>query len=116
MLLVEKRGSVLSSQEAYETIWENKSYTNANASIYRKTLTRLHQILADIGIEEIIVTMPHGRAINTTLFDCDLYKFLDGDEIAIKDFNEEYMNQYSWGEYMLAHLIESTNKMINKDN
>lgn len=105
-LLVEKRGGVVSPQEAFETIWEDKNYTNANASVYRKTLTRLHQILAEIGIEEILVTMPHGRAVNTTMFDCDMYKFLDGDENSIKNFDGEYMGQYSWGEYMLARLVE----------
>ena len=105
-LLVEKRGGVVSPQQAFETIWENENYTNASASVYRKTLTKLHQILAELGIEELLVTVPHGRAVDTTLFDCDLYHFLDGDEACISTFDSEYMNQYSWGELMLARLVQ----------
>ena len=105
-LLVEKRGGKLDAKEAFMKMWEGREYNNKNASVYRKTLSTLQEILSELGIQNILITLPHGRAVNTELFDCDLYAFLDGDEETIKNFPGIYMSEYSWGELMLAVLTE----------
>ena len=113
-LLVQKRGVSLSPEEALEIIWENEEYTNDSASVYRKTVSTLTQILSDLGIGELLITMKHGRALDTTMFDCDLYDFQDGSISAIESFNGQYMNQYSWGEPMLAQLIREKRERIRE--
>ncbi len=113
-LMVNKRGVTLCAEEAFETIWENKEYNNSSASIYRKTLAMLHRILSDAKIEDILLVMPHGRALDTTMFDCDLYDFLDGDKEAVNKFNGEYMSQYSWGEPFVPDLMRLKYNIINK--
>lgn len=115
-LMVQKRGISLSPEEAMDTIWENDEFTNDSASVYRKTLSTLTQILSDLGIGEILLNMRHGRALDTTLFDCDYYDFLNGDPQAIRSFDGEYMNQYSWGEPVLAQLINMKKKYTGAQN
>lgn len=105
-LLVEKRGGSLTAREAFMKMWEDREYSNKNASVYRKALSTLQEILTGLKISELMITLPHGRAINTELFDCDLYDFLDGDEAVIRNFPGIYLPEYSWGEPMLGVLTE----------
>jgi hypothetical protein len=43
-------------------------------------------------------------AIVPEAFDCDYYRWIDGDVSAINAFSGEYMSQYSWSEYTLAGI------------
>ena len=103
-LLVDKQGGELDAKEAFSKMWENKEYNNKNANVYRQTLSRLQNNLKELGLEELILTLPHGRAINTELFDCDLYDLLEQRTEAIEQFNGEYLTEYSWGEATLGRL------------
>ncbi len=42
------------------------------------------------------------------LIECDYYRWIEGDPVAINAFAGEYMSQYSWAEATLAG-IESKN-------
>ena len=66
---------------------------------------RLRENLDKAGIEDLIVGGPREKMLNTELFDCDLYAFLDGRKDVRSSFSGEYMSQYSWGELTLANLL-----------
>ena len=104
--MVDRRGGILNSKEAFSTIWENRGiYSKKNSALFRKTLMRLRENLDKAGIEDLIVGGPRGKMLNTELFDCDLYAFLDGRKDVPSSFSGEYMSQYSWGELTLANLL-----------
>ncbi len=103
-LLVEKRGGILTTEEAFTLLWEDKPYDDTNYSLYRKVAQRLRENLEAAGIENILRVSKGGRSLNTELFDCDLYQFLDGEEKSRKLYSGEYMSNYSWGEYMIPTL------------
>ena len=65
---------------------------------------RLQNNLKELGLEELLLTLPHGRAINTELFDCDYYDLLEQRPDAIDKFNGEYLTEYSWGEATLGKI------------
>ena len=44
--------------------------------------------------------------VDKTKFGCDLYEYLEGNPIAINNFNGEYMVQYEWAEYSIGNLYE----------
>ena len=104
-LLVQKQGVVLSPQEALDCIWEGREYDKGEASVYRVTLTRLKDILSSVGIGYILQSTSRGKYLDVSQFQCDLYDFLDGKEAARRDFNGQYLSEYSWGEPTLAKLI-----------
>lgn len=104
-LLVDRRGGIITSKEALGLLWENRVYDPTAANTYRKTLSRLTDILKKAGIENILITKPNGRALNTEMVECDLYSFLDGDEAAKRSFTGEYMHNYSWGEEKIPFLL-----------
>jgi two-component SAPR family response regulator len=104
--MVDRRGSILNSREAFSTIWENRGeYDETNSAVFRKTLMRLRENLERAGIGELLIGEIHRKTLNSELFECDLYAFLDGDENTIKRFSGEYMSQYSWAESTLANLL-----------
>ena len=114
-LMVDKRGAILTSQEALSRIWEGRSYDSNSASVYRVNMKKLKDILKEEGLEEILVDdNKRGKYLDTTKFDCDLYDFLDGDRKAINSFSGEYMREYSWAEprtgYLQAIKDEYTSK------
>ena len=44
-------------------------------------------------------------SIRPELIDCDMYRFLDGDEDAINAYFGEYMSQYPWAVNTEAQLL-----------
>jgi len=112
--MVDRRGGILKSREAFAVIWEDRGiYDKSNSALFRKVLLRLRESLEEAGIGELLMTESHGRVLNADMFDCDLYDFYEGKEESIKYFSGEYMNQYSWSENTLSNLIEIKNKIHN---
>lgn len=111
-LLVDRQGGEVSAKEAFMKMWENKEYNNKNANVYRQTLSRLQNNLKELGLSELILALPHGRAINTDMFDCDLYELLQEKPEAIRKFNGEYLSEYSWGEETLGKI---TSRFSDRD-
>ena len=46
------------------------------------------------------------KSLNVDLVECDYFKFLAGDQVAIKNFTFMYMTEYWWGEETLANLTD----------
>ena len=80
----------------------------------RACKTRLRSLLHDlkgtfseIGLSGIVIRRRGAVGIDTSLVDCDYYRFLKGDIQAVNSFCGEYMKQYSWAEITLARLTFS---------
>ena len=66
----------------------------------------LRSALQNAGIEEMLEIQSGAiRAVPET-FDCDLYRFLEGDEATIKEYRGEYMSAYSWASMTEGYLEE----------
>ena len=105
-LIVTKRGKEISNEEIYSTIWEGRPYNNVYMSVYYNALRRLRQALHAAGIEDLLVSTPRGQTVNTDLFDCDYYAWKDKNLDPRVLFEGEFMSEYSWGEYILATLLQ----------
>ncbi len=104
--LVDKRGTFVSAQEAFNAIWANKPYNNYTGAAYRKALARLQEMLNEADCGSILLRESNGIAVDPTAFDCDYYQFLDGDPNARAAFRGEYMSQYKWAKPTEEHLKE----------
>nr|MBQ4454103.1 response regulator [Clostridia bacterium] len=104
-LIVTKRGKEISNEEIYSTIWENRPYSNENMTVYYNALGRLKRALAKEHIEDLLISTNRGQMINTAMFDCDYYFWLDKNTDEHEKFEGEFMSEYSWGEYILADMI-----------
>lgn len=104
-LLVTKRGKEVSNEEIYTTIWEERPYSNRNMIVYFNALRRLKKTLKKHNMENLLISTRHGQMVNTELFDCDYYDWLNGRSNAETGFEEEFLSEYSWGEYILSDMI-----------
>lgn len=107
-LLVTRRGKEISNEEIYTTIWENRPYSNRDMIVYYNALRRLKNSLKRYDMSDLLISGPHGQMINTELFDCDYYDWLKGGSDAETGFEEEFLTEYSWGEYILSDMISRT--------
>ena len=107
--LIDRRGALVNPKEICNAIWEND---NDNASYFRHLIADLRQTFQEVGIENILISEKNGYAVDINQIDCDYYKFLNGDETAIKNFLGEYMANYSWAEVTCGELT----KIISSKN
>lgn len=106
-LIVTKRGKEISNEEIFYTLWEGREYSNESMTVYYNALRRLKKALENANIKQILISTARGQIVNTDLFDCDYYAFLDKDMKGRDRFNGEFLSEYSWGEYILADLINN---------
>lgn len=76
-LLVSERGKEISNYYIYSTIWEERPYSNNNMVVYYNAMRRLKKALKDADIEELLISSHLGQMINTEVFNCDFYDWLD---------------------------------------
>lgn len=102
--LVDRRGAGLTMQELASVLYENRPYDRSVQSQLRVHISDMVKTLKRAGAPDIIVRKRNYIAVDTNRFDCDFYRFLDGDVSAINAFAGEYMVNYSWAELTAGRL------------
>lgn len=103
-LLVDRRGAGLSLREACAFLWPDDPYSNAKRSYYQSMVSLLRMALEDAGVGDVLVKRYNSLAIDPKRIDCDLYRLLEGDPVAIAGYRCDYLPQYEWGEATAAEL------------
>lgn len=96
--LVDRRGASVTSGEAYAALFEDAEATPARKSYFRTILHELTRALKKAGVEEILRKEWNSYAVMPEAFDCDLYRFLEGDPVAVNQYQNDYLPAYSWAE------------------
>ena len=104
-LVATRRGREISNEEIFSTVWETRPYSNDNMTVYYNALRRLKSFLYSEGLGELLISTAHGQMINTAMFDCDYYAWLDKSTNSFERFEGEFLTEYSWGEYILADIL-----------
>lgn len=100
-LLVDRRGSFVTSKEAAGILWDDELLTDVVLARYRKVALQLKRTLESYGVGYLIETVNGQRRILKDLVSCDLYDFLENND---EQFSGYYMTDYSWGEVTLGEL------------
>lgn len=104
------RNSICTSEEISDALWEGDTDIKACKTRLRSLLHDLKRTLSEIGAANIVIRRRDAIGIDSSLLDCDYYRFLKGDIQAVNAFRGEYMKQYSWAESTLGNII-SGNEM-----
>ena len=104
--LVDKKGTGVNSAEISSVLWEDKMYDRSLRSQTQTIISQMIKTLREVGAEECIVKKWNYLALKTECVECDYYKFLEGDVMAINSYTGEYMQNYSWAEFTTAYLDE----------
>ena len=102
--LIDRRGAYVTNGEILGTLWEDKEVTASLENYLRNLVGDLRAVFKEADLESVILKKKGMIAIVPEAFDCDYYRWIDGDVSAINAFSGEYMSQYSWSEYTLAGI------------
>jgi two-component SAPR family response regulator len=99
------RNSICTSEEIADALWEGDTDIKACKTRLRTLLHDLKGTFSGIGANNVIIRRRDAIGIDATMLDCDYYRFLKGDILAVNAFHGEYMKQYSWAEYTLGNIM-----------
>ena len=105
--LVDRRGSAISRQEIASVLFEESDFSRTEQTYLSNIANALTDDLEAVGIKGLFCKKAGNYFVDTSKFECDSYDYLDGKTDAINRFGGEYMEQYSWAEYMKAKFFES---------
>lgn len=97
--LVDRQGARATVGELSGALYENSDDEQKNRQNLYSAWFSLKKALKTINFEEVLIHSQNAYAIDTSLIDCDYYRYLQKDETAMHSFRGEYMQQYSWAEY-----------------
>ncbi len=104
-LVATRRGKEISNGEIFRTIWEGREYSNSSMVVYYNALRRLKQTLEKTEIENLLISTERGQMLNISLVECDYYNWQDKNPDGRSRFDGEFLSEYSWGEYILANIM-----------
>ena len=96
--LVSRRGAGVSTGELCSALWEDDLDPSLKKSYIRTYFSCLKKTFAAYGMEDALSHVRDSYSVNTDLLDCDYYRFLEMDPVAINSYTGEFMHQYSWAE------------------
>lgn len=102
--LVEAKGAKVRTNEIRAKLFEEeedsvkkKSYIRTLASDIRKTLKRF-------GLSDVLLHERDYYYLDLAMIDCDYFRYLKGDAIAVNQYQGVFMKQYSWAEMTVGSL------------
>lgn len=113
--LVNKCGASCTVREIAALLFEDEPYDRRQRGYMQKILSSMIIALRENGAEEVIIKQYNSLAVDTSLIDCDYYRFLAGEMEVISSWQGEYMSCYSWAESSTGYLNEMY-KMKMKQN
>lgn len=102
--LIDRHGAVCSNDMIIGNLWPDESPTESRKSMVRTIITELARTLRQADAEDVLIRMQGGISVDINRLDCDYYRFLNGDPLAMHAFHGEYMTQYSFAEETRAAL------------
>ncbi|MCR4650477.1 MAG: response regulator [Lachnospiraceae bacterium] len=102
--LVDRRGAYCSNGEILGALWEDKEVTLSLENYLRNLVSDLRNVFKENKLDKVILKKKGMIGIVPSQLECDYYRWIEGDPIAINAFNGEYMSQYSWAESTLAGI------------
>lgn len=103
--LVNKKGASATRKELAAVLFDGKEYSRSVQQQLQVILSELNNTLQRFDAEGLLVKGNNTYLVDTNQFSCDYYEFLDGDEEAIRAYDDHYMDDYSWGEETNARLM-----------
>lgn len=104
--LVCKKGTGVSRPELAGIIWEDALYDRSRQKQLDVYIRSLLTTLRENRIENLIEKNNGMLRIRPELVECDYYQYLQGDPIVKRQYYGEFMNNYSWAEFLKQPFLE----------
>ena len=94
--LIDRRGAAV--------LWEDKEYNFSLQRQFQTIVSDLVKSLKRHKCDRFIRRRRNCLSIDVAGLDCDFYKLMAGDKLIAKQYNGEYMSNYSWAETTAGFL------------
>lgn len=98
--LVHRNGSSCTIKEIAAALFEDEPYDLKQQSYLQKIVSSMMKSLKKAGAEKAVFKKYNSLAVNTSVIDCDYYRFKELDPGAVNSYYSEYMTQYYWAEFI----------------
>ena len=105
-VLVNNKGAQTTNGEIIASLWEDDGDPEKKQSYLRNLRQDLQNTLTSLKIDGIIIKQRGSMAIAKDKIECDLYDWLENGKDSKYKYLGDYMNQYSWPEFVHAELDE----------
>ena len=103
-VLVNNRGAQTTNGEIIANLWEDDGDPEKKASYLSNLRQDLQNTFTKLRLNGIILKQRGSLAIAADRIECDLYDWLKNGKNSKYHYMGDYMNQYSWPEYVHAEL------------
>lgn len=97
--LVSIEGNVANTSQLCAVLWEDSVSQDKNRHYLRNLISDLKKTLKKYHAQDALIVKRNQFAVATDKIDCDYYRFLKKDAVAVNSYRGEFMNQYSWAEF-----------------
>lgn len=95
--LIDRQGAAVPKKELCAILYGG-DYSISKQNYFTQIYAALKQTLEEYGCGNLLLRRYNSYAVDTSLFTCDSYAFLEGDASAANRYRGEYMEQYPWAE------------------
>ncbi|MBQ9661628.1 MAG: response regulator [Oscillospiraceae bacterium] len=110
--LVDRQGCSVSRSTVFSALWEDAQYDRAKQKQLDTVIRSLRDTLQEYGAAEIFELKKGILRVIPERFDCDMYRFFEGDPEAVNAYRGEYMSSYSWASLTEAYLDRVNNRTV----
>lgn len=98
--LVHRHGSSCTKKEIAAALFEDEPYDNNQQAYLQKIMSAMMKSLKAVGAEKAVNKTYNSISVNVDALDCDYYRFAELDAGAVNAYQNEYMSQYYWADFM----------------
>lgn len=102
--LVDRQGATTTRAEVFAALWEDGMYDRAMQKQFDVIVRSLRDTLDEYKVSEVLEMSRGALRVVPETFDCDLYRFLEGDADAVNSYMGEYMSAYPWAEFTEGYI------------
>lgn len=105
--LVARRGAGATLGELCSALWDGEDDIEKKKPYVRTYFAALKKTLAGVGMAGAVRHTRDSYAVNTGMLECDYYRFLAMDPVAVNSYRSEFMSQYAWAEMFIGPLEDN---------
>ena len=98
--LVHKQGSSCTTKELAAVLFQDEPYDKKQQNYVQQLISALMKSLKAAGAESAVSKGFNALAVNPEVLDCDYYRFKELDAGAVNAYQNEYMSQYYWADFL----------------
>ena len=98
--LVHRQGSSCTTREIAAALFEDEPFDNKQKNHVQQLIYAMIKSLKAVGAEKAVTRSYNALAVNPDVLDCDYYRFKELDAGAVNAYQNEYMSQYYWADFL----------------